>query len=357
MTALNDLLVLNAEIAALVRAGIPLELGLRRLSQTVSGRLGALAERLVVRLEQGDTLVTAIREEGGTVSPLYAAVIEAGIRSNHLPEALEGLVRFGRLLQSTRRQVEVALTYPVIVIAVAYLMFIYFAVWVMPQTIDAWDPLSPLRIYGLPWANRVRDTAFLWGPLVPIGVGLLLAGLARCRVYFSDTSFLVSEPGGRGILAGVWIPGIPQMYLDLDRAHAAEMLSLLLKHAVPLPEALKLVSRMTGSRQLSLALSQMGEMTLQGHSLGDAVRHNPALPRLYAHLLCAGLDDHDLAGALEQVSVIYQRRVQLRAAWLRSTLIPLFAVLIGGTAVLLYALAFGLPLRWLFLELMHQANR
>jgi len=67
---LDDLIVLNQEIAVLVKAGIPLELGLRGLSGSVPSRLGHLAERLADRLSNGLSLVEALEHELPDVSPI-----------------------------------------------------------------------------------------------------------------------------------------------------------------------------------------------------------------------------------------------------------------------------------------------
>lgn len=351
MASLNDLLVLNAEIAALVRAGIPLELGLRRLSDSVAGRLGALADRLVIRMESGQSLPQAIAQEGDLVSPLYAAVVEAGLRSNRLSEAMESLVSFGRVLQDVQRRVRLALLYPLIVAAMAYGLLVIFVVIVLPAVLQMWDIFSELRGWLLPLCYRLQQMAWWWVPLLPVLFYLSLRGLAALGRGWSDTSFLASEPGGRGISLGAWIPGVSSIFRDLDRAQSAQMLSLLLEHGVPLPEALRLVSRLTGSRQLSAAYSRVAEGLERGHALPAEVHFETRLPPLIAQLLRAGAVDRELPAALEMAGDIYRRRALRRADWLRVTLAPAFAVLIGGGATLFLALAFGLPLRWLVQEL------
>ena len=82
---LDDLISLNHEIAALARAGIPLELGLRGLASGTGSRLTRLADRLADRLASGRSLPDALAEEGPAVSPVYTSVIEAGLASGRLP--------------------------------------------------------------------------------------------------------------------------------------------------------------------------------------------------------------------------------------------------------------------------------
>ncbi|MBI1347595.1 hypothetical protein GC163_15045 [bacterium] len=351
VASLNDLLVINAEIAALVRAGIPLELGLKRLSTTVSGRLGALADRLVIRMESGQTLSQSIATEGDTVSPLYAAVVEAGLRSNQLSEALESLVSFGRLLQEVQRRVRLALLYPIIVAVVAYVLFCLFLVVLLPSVLQLWDVLSPMRNVLLPVCLTIQQWAWWWVPGVPLLAYCLIRILAFAGRSWSDTNFLALEPGGRGISVGSWIPGVSGVFRDLDRAQSAHMLSLLLQHEIPLPEAMRLVARLTGSRKLSAAYQRLADGLERGHSLAAEVHFETRLPPLISQLLRAGALDRELPAALGIAADIYRRRALRRVDWLRATLAPAFAVIIGGGAAFLMALGFGLPLRWLIQEL------
>ena len=101
--SLEDLIALNDEIAALARAGMPLERGLLDLGRDVPGRLGAMTTALGERMSRGEGLAEAIAAQGDRLPPMYRAVVEAGIRSGRLPVALEGLAGVARRVVETRR--------------------------------------------------------------------------------------------------------------------------------------------------------------------------------------------------------------------------------------------------------------
>ena len=136
-STLDDLILLNREIAALVKAGIPIELGLRGMSGSVGTRLGRLSERLSRRLASGQSLPEALAEEGPAVSPVYTAVMEAGLASGNLPEALESLAESGQVIQETRRRVMLAILYPALCCVVGYAMFCLFLAVIAPQLLKA----------------------------------------------------------------------------------------------------------------------------------------------------------------------------------------------------------------------------
>lgn len=350
--ALNELLVLNAEIAALVRASIPLELGLRRLAVQETGRLGRLAERIAVRLETGASLVEAIRQEGHIVSPLYAAVIEAGLRADRLPEALDSLVEIGRTIETVRRRVTLSLMYPLTVVLFAYGVFCVFAAVGLPAIVDAWDELSPTRAAVLPLVTAVQQTAIWWIPGVPLLLFALVRGSSMLMRRWGEARSLPASPNLRGVRSGTWIPGVPTLFADLDRSHVCRILGLLIEHHIPLPEALQLTARTTESPVLAESLSRVAGGLQQGRSLAAEVHVARDMPSLLAQLLRAGAVDADLVAALKQAAEIYHRRAMRRVDWLRSTLTPVLTVFLGGFVTLGYALSFAVPLAAFYHELL-----
>ena len=130
---LDQLLALNDEIAALVRAGIPLERGLQVAGRDLRGRLGRLASALGQRLSRGESLSDALRGEERAVPPLYRAVVEAGARSGRLTVALEGLAEYVRGYSEARTAIGLALWYPLLVLALAYGLFVGLVSLAVPR--------------------------------------------------------------------------------------------------------------------------------------------------------------------------------------------------------------------------------
>ena len=93
---LDALVALNDEMAALVRAGVPLDQGLTQLARDLPGRMGAVAKRLGDRLAAGESLDRAVSHEEAALPPVWRAVVMAGVRSGQLAVALEGLSQTGR---------------------------------------------------------------------------------------------------------------------------------------------------------------------------------------------------------------------------------------------------------------------
>ena len=116
---LDELIALNDEIRGLVRAGVPLESGLRWLGDELPGRLGRLASDMSVRLQNGESLAQVVDESPQGFPRLYRAVVAAGIRSGRLAVALEGLSMTARRAVEVRRFMIISLIYPFCVLFIA----------------------------------------------------------------------------------------------------------------------------------------------------------------------------------------------------------------------------------------------
>ncbi len=85
---LEQLAALSDEMAALVRAGVPLEQGLEALGGELPGRSGELATLLASRMDAGEGLPQILADEDERFPPVWRAVVEAGFGSGHLCAAL-----------------------------------------------------------------------------------------------------------------------------------------------------------------------------------------------------------------------------------------------------------------------------
>ena len=102
--SLDDLVALNDEIAGLVRAGVPLEIGLASWGRDLPGELGRTASRLGESIAQGQSLSESFAAQGDRIPRVYTALVTAGLRSGRLPAALESLTTTARSLQGSSRR-------------------------------------------------------------------------------------------------------------------------------------------------------------------------------------------------------------------------------------------------------------
>src|SRR5690242_19378140 len=116
----DDLISLNEEIAAMARAGLPLDQGLSALAEEMGrGKLQRVTAQLAADLRAGQTLPQALERQGSRVPPFYAGLVEAGVRSGRVAEVLATLTVYARTVANARATIVDAALYPAVVIVIA----------------------------------------------------------------------------------------------------------------------------------------------------------------------------------------------------------------------------------------------
>ena len=238
---IDQLTALNEEIVALVRAGSPLERGLVNAGEDLPGRLGAVTKVLANRLGRGEDLSSALEAEKNTIPPIYRAVVEAGSRTGDLASALQGLTRYLRGYSETRAAIGLALWYPLLVVTLAYALFIGVVTQVVPRFREAFETFDLPSADALRFVERVGELARYWWPLWP----LMLCWIAFAW-WRSGRAAQFNQSGWTFL--GMF-PWMRPMLRDHQSAGFAEMLALLLENKVAYPEAVSLAAEATGSKR------------------------------------------------------------------------------------------------------------
>lgn len=338
---LQDLALLNQEIAALVRAGVPLETGLAMAGQAGSGAQEVLMLRLAQRLREGRSFAEALQLEGGELPRLYRAVVESGARTGRLPEALESLATFAQETLQLRRRIDLALLYPAMVLLLAGGLFAWLVSFWAPRLSGAFYSLQ------LPATEWVRAMVWLqqrlwsWAWIVPTGV----LGLAAW--------WWVSTRGRHGVKGTTetmpWsafrvLPGVRSIVSNFRRANFCDLFAMLLDHHVPLPDAAVLAADAAGDSSLRRVAARIAEGVRSGHTLADCLAVGRELPPFVSWMLISGERQGVLVKTLRQVADVSRQRAASQSDWLRIVLPTLLVVVVGGSAVLAYALAVFGPL-------------
>jgi type II secretory pathway component PulF len=334
LLGLEDLVALNREIAGLTRAGVPLGRGLLGLGHDVPGRLGRIARELAGHIERGESLPDALRRAGPEIPSSYRAVVEAGLRSGRLPAALEDLASYARGFAELRRAIGRAFLYPLIVLLMAYGLFVLGLVVLIPRMRGAFAALGVPDSTLLAQMEALGGSAPSWAPILPVVIALGVLGwmrLGRARGLDAGRSF-------------AWVPWVGSILAYQRAANFAGWLALLIEHGVPIPEALELTGAASGDPALRAASLRMAEAARRGSNLADLAREEDVrLPPLLRWLIAGGMNLGDPARALRHASEAYRRRALFQADVVRTLGPAVLLLTIGGTSAALYALALFAP--------------
>lgn len=332
---LNQLVALNDEMAALVRAGVPLEEGLAELGADMPGRLGTLMTRLADDAKRGRPLGETFADPSLRLPPVYRAVIEAGIRADRLPAALESVAGAIRRLAAMHRCIAIASIYPLVVVCAACCLFAVFTVHIAPQILATSNYFQTSSRGILETMVHWGRSANTWGfglPAVFIAVWLICVGLSRRAATFNAR---------RARWSLICLPWLGPVLRWSRAAVFTDLLAMLLEHDVPLHEAVRLAGEATGDPGTIDAAKTLAAALERGEPLNSGLAALPcrALPPMLHWLIQSASGREAMLASLRAAAESYRVRAQYRADLLQVFVPVVLSLVIGGTATLLYALA------------------
>jgi general secretion pathway protein F len=321
--ALADFITLNEEIAAIVRARLPLESHLAQLGRQLPRRAGDLATRIGQRMEAGETLAAAMDAECRSLPPAYRAAVLAGTLSGELGAALESLVESATRLDQLRRVTGVAILYPLVILIVACLMLAVVFSQVIPRF--AW---LNQRHFG------VLTLLSQWDLMVPI-LGLIVPCVVTlaAAIWWWRSGRVHGGRGGR-IAALAWLPGSRRVHRWSQAATFAELLRLLVERGLPLDQSLRLAGEAVDDQRLGAGAVRLADQISRGdiRRITDECTSAAAeFPLLLRVALRQANDRELLIAGLRQAAAMYRDRAVRIAEWYAEYMPILLTVAIGGT--------------------------
>ena len=133
----NDFLLFNQQLAALVRAGIPILQAISMLrKRAASAKLRTVLGDVEDQIRGGAALSEAFASQGGIFPRIYTASILAGERSGALDDVLSRYVTYMRRNVALRRKIRGALAYPMFLLFASACMVVFLSVYVVPRMAD-----------------------------------------------------------------------------------------------------------------------------------------------------------------------------------------------------------------------------
>jgi type II secretory pathway component PulF len=334
----DDLNALNDQIAAMARAGLPLDQGLEELAREMGrGQLRDVTAALARELQAGTPLPEALARLPGRVPPYYANLVMAGIQTGRLPEVLTTLTAYARTISTTRSIVIESLIYPIVVLILGMTLFTTLAVLILPQ----FDKIFTDFGLSLPAVTRVIlyfgrypfETLFL----PAAGLAFLLA-LSWAIIRFSAR--------GKRLWARLvyFLPLIGTVIRAARLAAFCDLLGMLVEYGLPLPTAVRLAGAASSDPIMAGRSIVIEQKLLQGMPLAEAFRGQGLVPEWVAWLAASGERRGDLAAALRSIGTIYRRQVESRSIILRTVLPPFVVIVTAGFLIGFFAIALFMPL-------------
>jgi len=333
----GDFLLFNQQLAALVRAGIPILQSISMLrKRAASSRLRAVLGEVEDQIRGGSALSEAFAAQGKIFPRIYTASILAGERSGALDEVLLRYVNYMRRNVGLRRKIRGALAYPLFLLFASGGMVTFLSLYVVPRMSDLFSGLAGGE---LPVVTQIVVGLSKWLSSNVIWFGPLVIGGSIALLLWSRT-----ESGHLKIDAFILrIPLVGNLVMQLSVAQVTRSLATLLAGGITLVESWEIASESITNRELRRRSSAILPMIREGRSFTESLEFAKWLPPLAVDMVGIGERSGSLREMLDEVAVFYDGESEVRLEQLTTTLEPAILVVMGGIVVTIL-LAIYLPI-------------
>jgi type IV pilus assembly protein PilC len=323
-----EFMVFNQELAALLKAGLPLlqtlDLMLERMKDP---RFRSVLTDVRDRVKSGEDLSEAFAVHGDLFPRLYPSSLKAGERSGELEKVIRRFIRYMKMVLDARRKVISALIYPAVLVGLSIAMIVVMAIFVVPKFSVFFKDLNvqlPLLTRITLGASRFANARpfLLWNwAWILLGV---MAGVFALRR-------LGETPEGRAALDRVKLR-LPLMGPVLHRFALSEFsrsLSTLLSGGIPLVPALEIAVSSVGNAYVRRLLEPTVQKVREGKPFNAALEESGAFVDMAIDMVKVGEATGSLDEMLLSVSEFLDEQVETRMARLLSLVEPMMLVFMG----------------------------
>lgn len=331
-----DLAVVTRQLATLVQAAIPVEEALRAVArQHERPQVQSILIAVRARVLEGYTLAQSLKDYPGAFPELYCATVAAGEQSGHLDLVLSQLADYTEGRFETRRKIQHALIYPIILTCMSLLIVVALLTWVVPDIVRVFDNTHQ----QLPWITRALIATsdlfkhYLWlMVLLAVGAGMAL----RRSLRDPDVRWRFHELQLR-------IPLLGRLIRDANTARLASTLSILSRSGVPLVDGLRICAEVMSNLCLKKAVQEAALRVTEGGSLSQALEQSGHFPPMVLQMIFSGEQSGELDDMLSRAAVMQEKELSSVITTLVGLFEPMVLLMMAGV-VLIIVLAIMLPI-------------
>jgi len=336
----GDIAVFARQLATMLQAGVAL---VQSFDIIGKGHENPSMQTLLLSIkndiESGDTLAEALKKRPVYFDELFCNLVESGEQAGVLEGLLDKIATYKEKTESMKKKIKKALTYPVAVIVVAFIVTAILLLFVVPVFEDLFKSFGA----DLPAFTRMVVDMSKWlKEWWWIVLGSVI-GFSYTFMFFKKRSHKFNHFLDRVLLQ------IPVVGLIINKsavARFARTLSTMSAAGVPLVEALQSVAGACGNIIYAEAVLKMREEVAMGQRLQFAMQQVNLWPHMVQQMVAIGEESGSIDAMLSKVADFYEEEVDNLVDNLSSLMEPIIMVilgiLVGGLIVAMYLPIFKL---------------
>ncbi len=264
-------------------------------------RLRNLCATLWEQISEGAPLSRAMANQAQVFEPSITNLILAGEATGSLNDTIKRLIDHLTEQRELKRQLLVALAYPIFMVVVAGGVIVFFLWFLLPRLQALLGSLGGKMPTSTKILIAVSEFALHYGIVVVIG--LVVAAFMFWRWRVSEAGRVVTDGWA------LKLPLLGPFAVARTVLAFSQTLSVLLENGITAAEALRMTEKQIDNRVHRAAFNVATGRVLEGEALSLALQRTGVFPDLVLDRLSVGENTGNVVPSLKQISVAYQKLI------------------------------------------------
>lgn len=329
-----DIAIFVRQLATMMKAGVPL---IQSFDIVADGLENPTLRNLVIEIKNdvaaGNNFAGALKKHPAHFDDLFVNLVNSGEQSGALETMLDRVATYMEKTETLKKKVKKAMTYPVSVVIVAFIVTVILLVKVVPQfdamfsNFGAELPVFTQFVVGISeWMQKY------W--LITIGV--VIAAIYGFK-ELKTRSEAFRDALDRFMLK---VPIVGDIIDKSSVARFARVLSTTFAAGVPLVDALDSVAGATGNIVYKNAVTTIRDEVSSGTQLQFSMKQTNVFPTMAVQMVAIGEESGALDSMLDKVAEHFEEEVDNLVDNMTTLMEPLImgvlGILVGGLIIAMY---------------------
>ncbi len=308
------------QLGTMLGSGIPLTESLRAMIEQAQDRRTETTFREIREaVNQGASLADALEQHPGFFTDLYVNMVRAGEATGNVDVVLSRLADYLQYQRTIRRKVVSAMTYPVMMICLGFLVVTALLTFVVPKITEMLEDTGQ----ALPTPTRI---------LIAISDGfrdywLIGAILIAIASFFFERIYKKNE-GGRLKIDRLMLkmPVLGDVLLKQAVSRFTRTLSTLLQSGVNAVQSLEITRNVVQNRVVSDATEHIRSRIVEGTDISTPLRATEVFPAVVTYMVAVGEQAGELEQMLDRIADSYDEEIEIATERMTSVLEPIMII-------------------------------
>ena len=338
----TDLVLFTRQLSTMIEAGISLVQAMTALYDQCDPKrqrnLRHIISDVTTRVQGGETFHESIAKHPRVFDRLFVSMVKAAEHGGLLAEILDRLAGFLEASARLRKKVKSAMTYPVIVICIAFAITIFLLVKVVPIFGEIFKDFGAKLPAPTQFLIDVSDFMRSEWYFLILGFG---------GAFFAIRTFLRSTRGKQ--VADKWklkLPIFGPLIHKICMSRFSRTFAQLIRSGVPILEVLDIVGGASGNHVVETSINGVSQDVEKGDNLSVALSKKPIFPPMMLRMVAAGEATGKIDTMLEKMADFWDEEIEAMLDALTSLIEPLLivflGVIVGGIVIAMFLPIFKL---------------